>query len=75
MERVQVVDGWATWKRISKIFININFDSWLEKISRMIARTRSCLEIIPVPALRKHWNDTVYMEVSSIAISRISFYG
>jgi hypothetical protein len=27
-ERDQVGDGWGPWKRI---FINTNFDSWLEK--------------------------------------------
>jgi hypothetical protein len=38
MEREQVADGLAMWKRISKIFINTNFDSWLERISRMIVQ-------------------------------------
>jgi hypothetical protein len=39
-ERDQVADGWGTWKRISRIFIDTNFDSWLEKISRIIGNIR-----------------------------------
>jgi hypothetical protein len=33
-----VADGWDPQKRISRIFINTNFDSWLEKISRIIEK-------------------------------------
>jgi hypothetical protein len=34
----RVADERASWKRISKNFINTNFDSWLEKLSRMIGK-------------------------------------
>jgi hypothetical protein len=39
-ERDQLADGWGVWKRISRIFIDINFDSWLEKISGIIGKIK-----------------------------------
>jgi hypothetical protein len=35
-----LADGWGVWKRISRIFIDINFDSWLEKISGIIGKIK-----------------------------------
>jgi hypothetical protein len=37
-ERGRAADEWALHKRILEFFINTNFDSLLEKISRMIRK-------------------------------------